>query len=202
MRVWAPALAYVASLFTVLLLGPLGGSDTLLTAGVPIGAGIAVALLGGGGYLVRAFWLVLGVLFGALGYVTGGLVMPDTPLGLVIGGSIPVLLLAVVAMWTRRQSYFVAALLGMGALTGVFAVRFDGDPQGINTSLPIALGQTLLPMGIGYIAGMVAALSVDDDSYFAQRAQRKLQRKQAGQQVTEDRAESPEDDQLVAGTES
>jgi hypothetical protein len=175
LRIWALAVAYIGSLLTLLMLGPLGGAETLLTAGVPIGAGIAVATLGGGGFIIRAVWLFVGVLMSALGYVAGASLMPDTTVGLVIGGAIPILLIALFTMWTRRQAHFVAGMLGAGALAGVFAYRFNLDPQALNVALPIAIGQTVLPMAIGYIAGMLAGLTRTDDKFFDDRAAKKSQ---------------------------
>lgn len=173
LRIWALALAFFVSMVVILFAGPLGGTQTLLTAGVPVGAGIAVAVMGGGGFIARGVWLVVGALLGALGYVAGAMLMPDTAVGLVIGGTIPVVLLALATMWSRRQSYFIAGLLGVGSLAGVFATRFNIDPQSLNISLPIALGQTIFPLGVGFIAGMICSLGTDDDSFFDQRAAKK-----------------------------
>jgi hypothetical protein len=57
-------------------------------------------------------------------------------------------------MWTKRQTDFLAGILGAGALTGVYAFQFNLDPQSLNYSLPVAMGQTIYPLALGFLAGM------------------------------------------------
>jgi hypothetical protein len=58
-------------------------------------------------------------------------------------------------MWQKRIDLFVAALIGSGAISGVYANVFNADPQSVNVSLAVALGQTILPLGFGYLAGIL-----------------------------------------------
>ena len=67
-------------------------------------------------------------------------------------------------MWTKRQSNFLAGVVGSGAMAGVYANVFNLDPQSINISAPIAIGQTVLPLGFGYLAGMLIILFVKTDA--------------------------------------
>jgi hypothetical protein len=154
-RVWALALGLILALFVVLISGPLGGPRTLLTAAVCVGAGAAASFLGTTNHMfARGTWLFVGVLFGAIGYVLGASIFPDTSIGLFIGGVVPITLTALGTMWGRRQTDFLSGILGAGALTGVYAFQFNLDPQSLNYSLPVAMGQTLFPLSLGFLAAM------------------------------------------------
>lgn len=162
-RVWMLAGAIVAALVVMFLLQDLAGSGTLLTMAGCVIAGAAAAYLPGGAFLSRGLWLFVGVIVGALGFVLGASALPDTNLGLLLGAVIPTLILATLTMWTKRQSSFLAGMLGNGAMAGVYAHVFDADPQSINVSAPIAMGQTILPLGVGYLAAVVVVLFVATD---------------------------------------
>lgn len=162
-RVWAIAGAIIAAITLVFLLQGFVGSGTLLTMSLCVGTGAVAAYLPGGAHLSRALWLLVGVVAATLGFVLGAAAFPDTNVGLWLGAVVPVLLLALVSMGTRRQSNFLAGVLGSGALAGVYAGVFNLDPQSINISAPIAVGQTLLPLGLGYLAGMAVILVVPSD---------------------------------------
>ena len=162
-RVWALAGAIVAAITLVFLLQGFVGSGTLLTMSLCVGGGAAAAYLPGQAYLSRGLWLAVGVLVGAIGFVLGAAAFPDTNVGLWLGGIVPVLLLALLTMFTKRQSNFLAGVIGSGAMAGVYANVFNLDPQSINISAPIAIGQTMLPLGFGYLAGMLIILFVQTD---------------------------------------
>lgn len=173
-RVWALALGMILALVVVRISGPLGGAETQLTASLCVGGGIAAAYIGSTAHtLARGLWVLVGVLLGALGFALGAMLYPDTLNGLLLGGIVPTLLIALATMWTRRQTDFLAAIIGAGALTGVYATRFDTDPQSLNYSLPIAIGQTLLPLSLGFIAGVLVQwlTASDEQSEAAQDAQ-------------------------------
>ena len=163
-RVWALAGAIVGATTVVFLLQGFVGSGTLLTMGLCVGAGAATAYLPGRAYLSRGMWLFIGVLVGTLGFVLGAAAFPDTNVGLWLGGIVPVLILALASMWTKRQSNFLAGVIGSGAMAGVYANVFNQDPQSINISAPIAIGQTMVPLGLGYLAGMAILLLVSTDA--------------------------------------
>jgi hypothetical protein len=155
-RVWALALGLILALLVVLISGPLGGPRTLLTASLCVGAGATASYLGSTNHMfARGIWLFVGVLFGAVGYVLGAGIFPDTNIGLFLGGVVPITLTALATMWTKRQTDFLAGILGAGALTGVYAFQFNLDPQSLNYSLPVAMGQTIFPLALGFVAGMV-----------------------------------------------
>lgn len=162
-RVWALAGAIVAAITLVFLLQGFVGAGTLLTMSLCVGGGAAAAYLPGQANLSRGLWLAVGVLVGALGFVLGAAAFPDTNVGLWLGGIVPVLLLALMTMFTKRQSNFLAGVIGSGAMAGVYANVFNLDPQSINVSAPIAIGQTMLPLGFGYLAGMLIILFVTTD---------------------------------------
>ena len=170
-RVWALAGAIIAATTVVFLLQDFVGSETLLTMGLCVGGGAAAAYLPGRAYLSRGLWLFAGVIIGTLGFVLGAAAFPDTNVGLWLGGIVPVILLALLTMATKRQSNFLAGVIGSGAMAGVYANVFNLDPQSINISAPIAIGQTLLPLGFGYVAGMLIVLLVaKDDEWEAEQA--------------------------------
>lgn len=163
-RVWAIAGAIVAATTVVFLMQDFVGAGTLLTMALCIGGGAAAAYLPGRAYLSRGIWLFVGVVIGTLGFVLGASAFPDTNLGLYLGGIVPVILLALLTMFTKRQSNFLAGVIGSGAMAGVYANVFNLDPQAINISAPIAIGQTVLPLGLGYLAGMLIILFVKTDA--------------------------------------
>jgi hypothetical protein len=164
-RVWALALAIILALTVVFIIGPLGGATTMLTASLPVGGGVAaVYLLGGGHRIARGMFLLAGVLFASLGFVLGAAAFPDTMVGLYLGGVVPTTFIALAAMWTKRQSDFLCGIIGAGAMTGVYATRFDIDPQALNYLLPVALGQALFPLALGFMAGVVVQAFVATDT--------------------------------------
>ena len=163
-RIWALAGAILAALTLVFLMQGFVGAGTLLTMGLCVGGGAAAAYLPGRAYLSRGIWLFIGVVVGTLGFVLGASAFPDTNVGLWLGGIVPIILLALLTMATKRQSNFLAGVIGTGAMAGVYANVFNLDPQSINVSAPIAMGQTLLPLGFGYLAGMLIILFVKTDA--------------------------------------
>lgn len=155
-RIWALAGGLILGLLIILLLGPLGGPELQLTSALCVGAGAAAAYLGSPSHmLARGLWLLVGVLLGALGFALAAMIYPDTNIGLFLGGAVPITLTALATMWTKRQVDFLCGVLASGALAGVYATRFDFDPQSLNYSLPIAMGQTLLPLGLGFLAAVL-----------------------------------------------
>ena len=172
-RIWALAGALVLGLLIILLLGPLGGLELQLTSALCVGAGAAAAYLGSPSHmLARGLWLLVGVLLGALGFALAAMIYPDTNIGLFLGGAVPITLTALATMWTKRQVDFLCGVLASGALAGVYATRFDFDPQSLNYSLPIAMGQTLLPLGLGFLAAVLiqSFLPTDDEKAAEQAA--------------------------------
>ena len=165
-RIWALAGALVLGLLIILILGPLGGLELQLTSALCVGTGAAAAYLGSPSHmLARGLWLLVGVLLGALGFALAAMIYPDTNIGLFLGGAVPITLTALATMWTKRQVDFLCGVLASGALAGVYATRFDFDPQSLNYSLPIAMGQTLLPLGLGFLAAVLIQtfLPTDDE---------------------------------------
>ena len=165
-RIWALAGGLILGLLIILLLGPLGGLELQLTSALCVGAGAAAAYLGSPSHmLARGLWLLVGVLLGALGFALAAMIYPDTNIGLFLGGAVPITLTALATMWTKRQVDFLCGVLASGALAGVYATRFDFDPQSLNYSLPIAMGQTLLPLGLGFLAAVLIQtfLPTDDE---------------------------------------
>jgi hypothetical protein len=111
----------------------------------------------------RGVWLFVGVLCGALGYVMGAAVFPDTINGLFLGGVVPILLGAVVTTWSRQPTALLCTVLGAGALAGVYATRFNLDPQSLNYSLPVGVGQTLFPLGLGFLTAALLGVLLPDE---------------------------------------
>jgi hypothetical protein len=161
-RIWALVGALVVVYLILSLAGPFLGAQGLLTMGLTVGAGVAAAYLAGPADLWRGVWVFFGVLIGALGFAIGASLYPDTGVGLFLGAVVPTLITAVATMWQKRMDYFVAALIGSGALAGVYSTAFDTDPQSLNVSLPIAVGQTLLPLGFGYLAAVLIRAFLPD----------------------------------------
>lgn len=155
LRVWASAVGFLLTLLFIYLLVGFFGETSLKFAAVLVGAGFATAYLPGGIALSRAIYLFVGVLIGSLGFLAGAMLFPDTDRGIFFGGCVPVIVSTIVAMWSRKQEVFVTLMIGAGAVTAVYTTSFFTDPQGINYQLPLAIGGTIAPLGIGYL---VAAL--------------------------------------------
>jgi len=86
-------------------------------------------------------------------------------------------------------------VIGSGAMAGVYANVFNLDPQAINISAPIAIGQTVLPLGFGYLAGMLVILFMSTDAEMeAEQAATKAAEGAAGAGDTE----QPSDDREEA----
>lgn len=187
-RIWALAGAMVLGLLIILLLGPLGGLELQLTSALCVGAGAAAAYLGSPSHmLARGLWLLVGVLLGALGFALAAMIYPDTNIGLFLGGAVPITLTALATMWTKRQVDFLCGVLASGALAGVYATRFDFDPQSLNYSLPIAMGQTLLPLGLGFLAAvLIQSFLPTDDEKAAEQAAAASSRQDADDSVAVD----------------
>ena len=136
------------------------GAQGMLTMELCIGAGAAAALL------------LVGVILGAVGFLLRAAAFPGTPTSPFLG-AFPPAPIGLTAMWTKRLDCVIAALIGAGALVGLYANDLDLDPQAINISLLIALGVTLLPLGLGYLAGLpVRSLVPDDPSHLPTVAER------------------------------
>lgn len=162
-RVWILTGALMVVAVILWIFQDFMGSDGMLTIGLCIGAGAAAAYITGQPTLGRAMFLLGGVFIGALGFLLGATTFPDTNTGLFLGAFVPFLISGLITMWSKRQEMFIAATIGAGALAGVYANDFDLDPQSINTSLPIALGTTILPLGLGYLAALIVRTFVPED---------------------------------------
>ena len=152
-RVWI--LAGAAALGCVLIYLTVGfmGIPTLKFASAIIGAGAAAAYLPGGNSVSRGLFLLLGVVFGSLSFLLGAVAFPDTNLGLLLGALVPILFGALAATFTRSPETLLVMLLGAGSMGALYTTDFFLDPQSINYTLPIALGQVMIAISLGYLLG-------------------------------------------------
>jgi hypothetical protein len=162
-RVWILTGALLVVSFLMFIFQGFMGKEGMLTIGLCIGSGAAAAYIHGQPGIGRAMYLFGGVFIGALGFLLGAMTFPDTNTGLFLGAAVPQLITGFAAMWSKRTEMFIAATIGAGTLAGVYASDFDLDPQSINVSLPIAIGQTILPMGLGFLAAVLARTFAGDD---------------------------------------
>ncbi len=165
-RIWVLALGFIVGEWVLFALGDIGGTTLLLTASAPLGAGVVAAFLIGGSFFSRAIWLLVGVIAGALGFLIGAGFMTDNAFGLALGASITTIIIAILTFWTRKEAAFLCGILGWGSLGGVYAFNFNLDPQSINVSLPIGMGMTILPLGFGYLIGMLVRVLLPDDQEY------------------------------------
>lgn len=159
-RVWI-GWAGVVAVVLVLWIG-LGffGTPTLQYS-LPVIALTAGALLLPNGELWwKGLWLLGGVVIGMIGFLLGAGLLPDTPLGYTLGAVIPVTILALAAMWTKKLSYFLAGVFGLAAFQAIFTAPYLSDPQSMSVSMPQALGITLAPMALTYLVFTVLAIFV------------------------------------------
>ena len=162
-RVWILTGALMAVSVILFIFSGFMGKEGMLTIGLCIGAGAAAAYIQGEPGIGRAMYLFGGVFIGALGFGLGAMTFPDTNVGLFLGAFVPQIITGFAAMWSKRTEMFIAATIGGGALAGVYANDFDLDPQSINVSLPIALGTTIFPMGLGFLAAVLVRTFIGDD---------------------------------------
>ena len=164
-RVWALAGAGILVILILLIFSGFVGLQGMLTIGPCIGAGTAAAYVGPPATIARGMFLFAGAIVGGLGFALGALVMPDNELGLALGAIVPIVIAAIATMWSKKQSNFLAMSLGAGATAAVYANVFNLDPQALNVSMPIALGQTILPLGLGFLAAVLVRAFVAEDPW-------------------------------------
>ncbi len=164
-RVWTLAGALAAGCLIVYLLVGFMGTDALKFSSAGIGAGAAAAYLPGKAGLPRGFYLLLGCVFGSLSFLLGAAAFPDTNVGLVLGAIVPILFSALVAMGTKSAETLLVMLMGAGTMGAVYTTAFFADPQSINYTMPIALGQSMIVVAIGYILGTVAKVFGPQESH-------------------------------------
>ena len=170
-RVWILTGALMVVSVIMFIFQGFMGKEGMLTIGLCIGAGAAAAYIQGPPGIGRAMYLFGGVFIGALGFLLGAMTFPDTNTGLFLGAFVPQLITGFAAMWSKRTEMFIAATIGGGALAGVYASDFDLDPQSINVSLPIAIGITIFPMGMGFLAAVLARTFTGDDPPRGEKAE-------------------------------
>lgn len=159
-RVWI-GWAGVVGVVLVLWIG-LGFFGTLaLQYGLPVIALTAGALLLPSGELWwKGLCLLGGVLVAVIGFLIGAGFLPDTPLGYTLGAVVPVTIVALATMWTKKLSYFLAGVFGVAAFQAVYTAPFLSDPQSITVSMPQAFGITLAPMALTYLVFTLLAVFV------------------------------------------
>lgn len=150
-RVWALAGGLIVVCLIIYLGVGFFGDESLKFVSVLIGAGAAAAYLPGGVALSRAIYLLVGVLVGALGFLAGAMAFPDNNTGVFLGAVVPIVVSALIAMWSRKPEVFLTLMLGAGSLAAYYTEAFFLDPQGINYALPIAIGGVIAPLGLGYL---------------------------------------------------
>jgi len=121
-----------------------------------IGAGAAAAYLPGGNSVSRGLFLILGVFYGSLSFIFGALMFPDTNLGLALGAIVPIFAAALTATFTRSPETLLVMILGAGSMGAIYTGDFFADPQSLNYTLPIALGQAFILVALGYLLATLA----------------------------------------------
>ena len=155
-RVWILAGALALGCIFVYLTVGFMGVTTLKFASAIIGAGAVAAYLPGGNSVSRGLFLLLGVVFGSLSFVLGALMFPDTNTGLMLGAIVPIFFSALAATFTRSPETLLVMLLGAGSMGALYTGDFFADPQSLNYTLPIAIGQVMISISIGYLLGTLA----------------------------------------------
>ena len=154
-RVWALAAALAVGCIVVYLTVDFMGVTALKFCSAIIGAGAAAAYLPGGNSVSRGLFMLLGVFYGSLSFILGALMFPDTNLGLLLGALTPIFAAALTATFTRSPETLLVMLLGAGAMGAIYTGDFFADPQSLNYTLPIALGQAMLLISLGYLLAVL-----------------------------------------------
>ena len=155
-RVWTLAAALAVGCAFIYVTVGFMGVPTLKFASAIVGAGAVAAYLPGGNAVSRGLFLLLGVFFGSLSFVLGALMFPDTNLGLLLGALVPILLSAIAATFTRSPETLLVMILGAGSMGALYTTDFFLDPQSLNYTLPIAIGQVMIAISLGYLLGVLA----------------------------------------------
>jgi hypothetical protein len=155
-RVWTLAGAVALGCILIYLTVGFMGKPTLEYSSAIVGAGAVAAYLPGPNNIARGLFLLLGVLFGSLSFLLGALAFPDTLVGLLLGALVPILFSALASMATRRPETLAVMLLGAGSMGALYTRDFFNDPQSLNFTLPIAIGQVVVAIGLGYLLGVLA----------------------------------------------
>ena len=155
-RVWTLAGALALGCLLIYLTVGFMGVITLKVASAIVGAGATAAYLPGGSSISRGLFMLLGVVFGALSFVLGAAAFPDTNVGLILGALVPILFSALTATFTRSPETLLVMLLGAGSMGALYTTDFFADPQSINFTLPIAIGQVMIALSVGFLAGVLA----------------------------------------------
>lgn len=150
-RVWV-GWAGVVGVLLMLFIG-LGFFGTpALQYGLPVIAlTIGALLLPNGELWWKGLCLLGGVVIAMIGFLLGAGVFPDNAFGYTLGGIVPVTIVALATMWTKKLSYFLAGVFGVAAFQAVYTAFFFSDPQSINFSMPLAFGITLAPMALTFL---------------------------------------------------
>ena len=150
-KVWIVSGALLGVALLLLLMVGLVGSDTLRVALPVMVLTAAAVLIPGGAVWGKAVWLLVGTVVAMLGFVLGAGALPDNDVGYFLGAAIPLLIVSVAVMWTKRVQYLMAAVCGVAAFQAVYSTFFFSDPQSINFSMPIAFGLMLVPMALTFL---------------------------------------------------
>ena len=67
----------------------------------------------------------------------------------------PILAAALTATFTRSPETLLVMLLGAGAMGAIYTGDFFADPQSLNYTLPIALGQAMILISLGYLLAVL-----------------------------------------------
>lgn len=154
-RVWTLAAALAVGCIVVYVTVDFMGVTALKFCSAIIGAGAAAAYLPGGNSVSRGLFMLLGVFYGSLSFILGALMFPDTNLGLLLGALTPILAAALTATFTRSPETLLVMLLGAGAMGAIYTGDFFADPQSLNYTLPIALGQAMILISLGYLLAVL-----------------------------------------------
>lgn len=150
-RVWVVSGALLVVALVLLLLVGFVGSDTLRVAFPVMVLSAAALLIRGGSVWAKAVWIFVGSLVAMLGFLLGAGKLPDNNFGYFLGAAIPLVIIAVMTMWTKRVQYLFAGLAGAAAFQSVYTTFFFSDPQSINFSMPVAYGIMLVPMALTFL---------------------------------------------------
>ena len=169
-RVWVVSGALLVVALVLLLMVGFVGSDTLRVAFPVMVLSAAAVLIRGGVVWAKAIWIFVGSLVAMLGFLLGAGKLPDNNFGYFLGAAIPLIIVSVLAMWTKRAQYVVAAVCGVAAFQSVYTTFFFSDPQSINFSMPVAYGIMMVPMALTFLVfALITELLPDlvDDPHHA-----------------------------------
>lgn len=131
---------------------PLGG---ILFSG---GVGTVLGLVKQGGPLARIFSFLIGFIVSWVAFGLQAALLPQVVLSQIIGATVVIVIVTLVAGLSRNKMPFWALLLGSATMVGAYQTQFENAPQNFLTQSVTSAGGTLIGVALGLIVAFIMEL--------------------------------------------